>query len=302
MKEQFTLVIHGGATNGTLETGRTPYMEEALRVGHDILANGGTAEDAVVAAVACMETSGQFNAGAGSRPNNDGVYEMDAAVMRGNGMVSGAVSNIQELKNPILAANMMMKQHGSHKTIASDDGVNKFLTYSHNLETITDPTNHFTNQPPKQIDSDAPSNTKGTVGAVAIDKHGHLASATSTGGASGKQLGRVGDTPIIGAGTYADKNIAISCTGIGENFIRVVAAKDVAARVEYGGQDLDTAANATLDKIAEVGGEMGWGGMIAIDKDGNVTTPFRCEGMYRGMINETGVPKTAIGANQTLDY
>ena len=292
--KDFKLVIHGGATNNDIDPQRLTHMKEVLETAGDILTNGGSATDAVVKAVQMMEDSSLYNAGRGSIATDNGVIEQDAAIMSGQTGIGASVACLKEAQNPITAAKLVMEKHGSYKFLAGDDGVKEFLGYSHNnpngLDIIENRSEHFVKlQQPQDTTPKTPAeeagNTKGTVGAVALDQHGNLAAATSTGGAPKKQLGRVGDTPIIGAGTLANKQVAISCTGIGEHFIRANAAADISAQIEYTDKPLEKAANHTLDKVEELGG---WGGMIAIDKDGNVSMPYRCNAMYRGSIDQTG--------------
>ena len=303
----FALAIHGGA--GTIaRASLTPAdeqqyraaLEAALTIGYDQLRDGGAALDAVEAAVRSLEDCPLFNAGRGAVFTHDGHHEMDAAIMAGHSRLAGAVAGARQVQNPIRAARLVMEktEHVLLGYPGADD-----LAREHGLP--LQPAEYFFTQKrydqlqdaiasgKMQLDHAADPNwKKGTVGAVARDVHGHLAAATSTGGMTNKRYSRIGDTPLIGVGTWADAHCAISCTGNGEYFIRAVAAYDVACLMEYKGLSLVEAARVVVqDKLAPVGGE---GGLIAVDAAGNVTLPFNSEGMYRASRTAGGTADVAI--------
>lgn len=289
----FGMAIHGGA--GTIDrTKMTSDMEEAyrakldeaLQAGHGILASGGTAIDAVEAAIVIMEDSPLFNAGKGAVFNAAGLNEMDASIMDGRTLVAGAVANVQKVRNPIKLARLVMDK-SPHVMLAGDGAVDFGREYDIKIE----PKGYFYTKRrfealqkarlPKSDDK------HGTVGAVALDQHGNLAAGTSTGGMTNKRFGRIGDSPIIGAGTYANnRTCAVSCTGHGEYFIRATVAHDISALMEYGKMTVEQAAETVvMDKLVEMGGS---GGIIAIDAKGNIAMPFNTNGMYRGHVNSSG--------------
>ncbi|MBJ6119489.1 isoaspartyl peptidase/L-asparaginase [Pontibacter sp. BT310] len=316
---KITLVIHGGA--GTItKANMTPEKEkaykevlnQALKTGYAILEKGGSSLDAVEATVRVMEDSPLFNAGKGAVFTNEGKNELDAAIMDGKTGKAGAVASLTTVRNPITAARAVMEQ--SEHVMLIGQGAEKFAKEK-GLE-IVDPSYFRTETRYQQLqklkekegektkldhDSSGTSSTEnifvegekfGTVGAVALDAYGNLAAATSTGGMTNKRYGRVGDVPIIGAGTYADNNTcAVSATGHGEYFIRSVVAHDIAALMEYKGYSLKKAADeVVMKKLVKRGGE---GGVIAVDRDGNVAMPFNSAGMYRGYIKK-GKAEVAI--------
>lgn len=286
------LAIHGGA--GTiLRSLMTPELEkeyrtgleEAVRSGWQILERGGTSLDAVEAAVVSLEDCPLFNAGRGSVFTHEGKTEMDACVMDGSRVRAGAVAAVRNVKNPVRLARLVMER--TEHVLLAGDGADLFAEEAE-VE-LRDNTYFYTDFRWKQLeeareagrvqlDHSAPKPI-GTVGAVACDSEGRLAAATSTGGMTNKRYGRIGDTAIVGAGTYADELCAVSCTGHGEYFMRGVAAYDVAARMRYKGISLEDAASETVEHLSSIGGE---GGLIAIDAQGNVVLPFNSEGMYRG--------------------
>ena len=303
----FALAIHGGA--GTIaraslspddETHYRAALEAALATGYDLLRHGAAALDAVEAAVRSLEDCPLFNAGCGAVFTHDGHHEMDAALMSGHDRRAGAVAGVRQLQNPIRAARVVL-EHTEH-VLLGYPGADE-LAREHGLP--LQPAAYFFTQKRydqlqdaraagrMQLDHAADPNwKKGTVGAVARDQHGHLAAATSTGGMTNKRYSRIGDTPLIGAGTWADARCAISCTGNGEYFIRAVAAYDVACLMEYRGLSLAEAARVVVhDKLAPVGGE---GGLIAVDAAGNLTLPFNSEGMYRASRTEGSAAAVAI--------
>ena len=303
----FALAIHGGA--GTIARASLTLPEEkqyrtalevALTIGYDLLRDGGAALDAVEAAVRSLEDCPLFNAGRGAVFTHDGHHEMDAAIMDGQHRLAGAVAGVRQVQNPIRAARLVMEV--TEHVLLGYPGADN-LAREHGLP--LQPVEYFFTQKrydqlqdaiasgKMQLDHAADPNwKKGTVGAVARDQHGHLAAATSTGGMTNKRYSRIGDTPLIGAGTWADARCAISCTGNGEYFIRAVAAYDVACLMEYKDLSLEEACRIVVhDKLAPVGGE---GGLIAVDAAGNVTLPFNSEGMYRASRTEGGETLVAI--------
>ena len=283
---KFTLAIHGGAFDGKKEySNQTAFLKDVLSAGHKLLADGAPAIDVVCECVRMMEDSGLYIAGKGAGANSEGQYELDSSVMDGNSGQAGAVASVKTFKNPVLAARKVMED--SPHVLMVSDGAEKFLE-DKGLERITDPENYFTPSHPESQMEDCKEEeavAHGTVGAVALDQDGNLAVATSTGGIVGKLAGRVGDTPIIGAASYADDSVAVSTTGYGEYFMRNIAAYDVAARMKYQGHDLAKSTDAVLDGIKDAGG---WGGIISVDRNGDVKLGFRCTGMHRGYVRENG--------------
>lgn len=298
-RPEYVLVIHGGA--GTMSRDRmTPEREmdyrnklnEALEAGEEILKNGGSGLDAVKAAIIVMEDSPLFNAGKGAVFTNKKTVELDASVMDGKTLNAGAIAAVTDIKNPIKAAFAVMDQ--SEHVLLAGEGASVFAreiglemvdnSYFHTPERLE--------QLVRQIEREK-EEKHGTVGAVALDKNGNLAAGTSTGGRTNKKYGRIGDSPIIGAGNYANNNTcAVSGTGHGEYFIRYVVGFDISALMEYSGMTLEKAADLVVNvKLAEAGGE---GGVIAVDKYGNVAMPFNTTGMYRGYVKSTGEKEIAI--------
>jgi beta-aspartyl-peptidase (threonine type) len=304
----FSIVIHGGA--GTLVKGlMTPELEteykEALRfaleAGYSILEKGGNAIDAVETAVNLLENTPLFNAGKGSVFTAEGTHEMDAAIMNGKDLQAGAVSLITGIKNPIsLARDVMEKSY--HVFLAGEGAMQFAKSNGYILEDedyFYDEVRYQQWQGIKdsegfQLDHSVKKDGKfGTVGAVACDQYGDIAAATSTGGMTNKKWGRVGDSPMIGAGNYANnKTCAVSCTGSGEFFIRGVVAYDVSCLMEYKGMSLQEAASEVINKrVLSLGGD---GGLIAVDAKGNVAMPFNTEGMYRAFKTSKGEENIAI--------
>ena len=305
------LAIHGGA--GTIarsaltlvaETQYRVALQAALATGYAVLAGGGPALDAVEAAVRSLEDCPLFNAGRGAVFTHEGHHEMDAALACGHTGRAGAVAGVRQVQNPIRAARLVMDV--TEHVLLAYPGADE-LALEHGLP-VQPPAYFFTQQRydqlqeaivagRMQLDHAAapaanPNWKKGTVGAVACDVRGHLAAATSTGGMTNKRYARIGDTPIIGAGTWADARCAISCTGHGEYFIRAVVAHDVACLMEYRGLSLAEATRVVVhDKLAPVGGE---GGLIAVDALGNLALPFNSEGMYRASRTEQSKEVIAI--------
>lgn len=281
MSDDFVLALHGGAFQSARDYSRhTQTLETILKSGWQNLADGASALDAVTQAVIAMEQSGLFIAGKGAGPNSEGEYELDASIMEGHAGKAGAVAAVRGVKSPILAARAVMEK--TPHVLLAGTGADRFIAEC-GLERIEDPQSYFT---PSHTESQVPEDkSHGTVGAVALDKNGRLAAATSTGGLVGKRAGRVGDSPIIGAATWADRDLAVSTTGYGEYFIRAAAAYDIRARCAYRGEPLQESAGHVLDGIHEAGG---WGGVIALNKNGEITLDYRCMGMHRGFVRSDG--------------
>lgn len=319
------IAIHGGA--GTIaRASLTPALEQRylaalndiLAAGARALADGASALDAVTEAVRLLEECPLFNAGKGAVYTEQGAHELDACVMDGVSLAAGAVAGVTRVRNPVLAARAVMA-HSGHVLMVGE-GAERFVQ-GHGIEMVEpgwfDTLERHTQwllwskqRGAALLDHDAqsleasgrpiepidPDTKVGTVGAVALDAAGRLAAATSTGGMTGKRAGRVGDTPIVGAGCYASGTVAVSATGSGEMFIRMVAAYDVAALMEYAGLSLREAARrVVMDKLPRIDGR---GGLIAIDSTGQVAMPFNTEGMYRGYARPGGVPVCAIHADE----
>jgi beta-aspartyl-peptidase (threonine type) len=302
----YAIAIHGGA--GTiLKNTMTPEKEKAyldglknaIEAGETILKNGGSSLDAVEKAVRSLEDNPLFNAGKGAVFSNAGKNEMDASIMNGADLSAGAVAGISNVKNPISLAKGIMQK--SEHVFLTGNGA---IEFAKSIDSEFEEDAYFFEQmrfdqlqQAKQSDGVFLDHTTdkfengekkfGTVGAVALDIHGNLAAGTSTGGMTNKKFGRVGDSPIIGAGTYANnETCAISCTGHGEFFIRSVVAYDISCLMEYKGLSLKAACDfVVMEKLVKIGGE---GGLIAIDKNGNIEMPFNSEGMYRAKKSEDG--------------
>ncbi len=302
---KYVIVIHGGA--GVIKKSRmTPQKEkmyreklqQVIRAGEGILKKGGTALDAVTKCITMMENSPLFNAGKGSVFNERGQNEMDASIMDGSNLMAGAVANVHTIKNPILAARAVM-EHTPHVLLISE-GAEEFAR-KQGLQ-IVDSSYFFTESRWKSYlkvkAKRAQGEKHGTVGCVALDKHGNLAAGTSTGGMTYKMYGRVGDTPLIGAGTYADNaTCAVSCTGHGEFFIRNVVAYDIGALMKYSGFSLKEAANyVILSKLKKQGAE---GGIIAVDRTGHFTMTFNTPGMFRAYATSEGFHGVAMYKEET---
>ncbi|WP_261997711.1 isoaspartyl peptidase/L-asparaginase [Stenotrophomonas sp. Ste96] len=307
------LVIHGGA--GVERTDLSPAEEKAARAalqhalvkGHAALAAGKPALEAVTAAITVLEDDPTFNAGRGAVFTHDGRNELDASLMDGATLKAGAVAGVQRVRNPILLAEAVM-QHSPHVMMVGQ-GAEAFATGQG--ITLVDPSYFRTDKRWQQLQKALKEEASGqahadletarhfgTVGAVALDKDGRLAAGTSTGGMTNKRYGRVGDSPIIGAGTYADAGCAVSGTGWGEYYIRTAAAHDICARMRYLKQGPEEAGRAVInERIPALGGD---GGAIVLAADGRVATPFNTQGMYRGWIGADGVPHVAIFASETL--
>ncbi|WP_066733381.1 isoaspartyl peptidase/L-asparaginase family protein [Cupriavidus sp. D384] len=310
---QAVIAIHGGAgtiTRAAMDANRereyTIALEQVLLAGQRVLAEGGSALDAVTEAVRLLEECPLFNAGKGAVLTHAGTYELDASVMDGATLNAGAVACVKRLRNPVLAARAVLEK--SEHVLFAGEGAEAFAE-AQGLELVA-PEYYFTQARYDQwqraqgttgmalLDHDAAALAAraaqegkadpldadkkfGTVGAVACDANGNLAAATSTGGVTNKQVGRVGDTPVLGAGCYADDVAAVSATGTGEMFIRTAAAFDVSAQMRYAGLSLEESARrVVMEKLPAIHGR---GGLIAVDRAGNVTLPFNTEGMYRGV-------------------
>lgn len=298
----YSIAIHGGAgtiTRNSLTADREKEyldaLDVALSAGENILKSGGSSLDAVTEAVISLEDCPLFNAGKGAVFTHDGKHEMDASIMRGDNLMAGAVAGVSGVKNPVLLARAIMEK--SDHVLLSSEGAAQFAK-SQGL--LFEEDNYFYNEFRYQqwqqalkedgvfLDHNLSGEKKfGTVGAVAVDIQGNLAAVTSTGGMTNKRFNRIGDTPLIGAGTYANNNsCAISCTGHGEFFIRSVVAYDISCLMEYAGMTLAQACNkVVMEKLVKIGGE---GGLIAVDANGNIELPFNSEGMYRGFATSKG--------------
>jgi len=303
------IAIHGGA--GTIEKGELSaageaeirsVLAQAVRAGHELLAAGGSSLDAVTRAVTILEDSPHFNAGRGAVFNAEGKNELDASIMEGAGLNAGAVAAVHNVRNPVLLARKIMTD--SHHVMLMGEGAEAFGR-AHGI-VFEDDAWFFTDFRWQQLQkaktgnssdssylSETPERWFSTVGAVALDRDGNLAAATSTGGMTNKQWGRVGDSPIIGAGTYADnRSCAVSATGHGEYFIRATIARDVCARLQYSGATLRQAAEEEIQgQLAGMGGD---GGIIAVDPQGNLALEFNTSGMYRASIDRDGKLYVAI--------
>jgi beta-aspartyl-peptidase (threonine type) len=317
MKGKYAIAIHGGAgnlvkmnlTNEEQEAYKTA-LDSALTEGSKILANGGTSVDAVEATIRILEDCPLFNAGKGAVFTHDGHNELDAAIMNGENLECGAIAGVRHIKNPISLARRVMEK--SEFILLQSEGAEEFAR-EQGIEWVDTSyffTQHRWDQLQEAIEDDKteldhsgkkkastlskPREEKfGTVGCVALDVHGNIAAGTSTGGLTNKRYGRVGDTPIIGSGTYADNTTcAVSCTGKGEDFIRLNVAHDIASMIRYAQVDLQSACDSVvMKKLKDIKGR---GGCIAIDCVGNIAMPFTTTGMFRGSIDVNGEKKIAL--------
>jgi beta-aspartyl-peptidase (threonine type) len=308
-KDMFAIAIHGGA--GTLSRRETSAEQEkqylqglsdALDAGFSLLERGGTSLDAVTAAVVSLEDNPLFNAGCGAVLTRDGVAELDASVMEGRTLAAGAVTGIRHIRNPILLARRVMERSPhvmlvgkGAEDFARDQGMD-LVSNEYFRTPIRQKQLHRLLQGAAEKENDlvahGSTGSTGTVGAVALDAHGNVAAATSTGGMNGKRWGRVGDSPIIGAGTYASNaGCAVSATGHGEYFIRAVVAHDICAQMQYAKLSLTDAARGTLARMKALGGN---GGIVAIAPTGELTMEFNSEGMFRGARTSAGRDELAI--------
>ena len=288
IKQPIAIVVHGGA--GTIlkknmsdekEKKYKSKLEEAIRTGYQVLQNGGTSLDAVEQTIMVLEDSPLFNAGKGAVFTHDKRNELDASIMEGSNLKAGAVAGVTHIKNPIRAARAVMEK--SEHVLLAREGAEQFARLQ-KLDSVS-PTYFFTEKRARSLERAIKDEKFGTVGCVALDQNGNIAAGTSTGGMTNKKWGRIGDSPIIGAGTYANnKTCGVSSTGWGEYFIRGVVAHDISAMMEYGGKSLKESANHVIHhKLTELGGT---GGIIALDQKGNMAMEFNTEGMYRGYMTE----------------
>lgn len=301
VENKIAIVIHGGAgtilkENMTpeLESAYLQKLEEAVKTGYEILKNGGSSQSAVVETIKIMEDSPLFNAGVGAVLTNNETVSLDASFMEGNNLNAGAIAGSKYIKNPIMAAISVMED--SPHVLLSSDGADEFAIQI-GLDTM--PNSYFIterrlnsvrevkeNDKLSFIDAYTNDSKYGTVGCVAIDIKGNISSGTSTGGTTNKKWGRIGDVPIVGAGTYANNDCCgISATGWGEHFIRNVVAYDIAAQMMYDDKSIVEASRKSLDKVIRTGGD---GGVIGLDKSGNVAMEFNTSGMYRAFIDNEG--------------
>ncbi len=306
--ENFGIVIHGGAgtilkenMSDSLEAAYKAKLKEAISAGYEILKNGGTSLDAVTYTINVLEDSPLFNAGKGAVFTHEGSNELDASIMDGATLNAGAVAGVKHIKNPIdLARDVMQKSEHVMLYGAGAEEFAKTLGYKlmdtsyfytknryESLQRVLEKEKSKNEKKVSFEDSYIKNSKFGTVGCAALDKHGNLAAGTSTGGMTNKRWNRIGDAPIIGAGTYANnKTCAVSSTGWGEYFIRSVVAYDISALMEYKGMTLQEAASEVIQKkVPALGGD---GGIVAIDKDGNVAMEFNTAGMYRATMNSEG--------------
>jgi isoaspartyl peptidase/L-asparaginase-like protein (Ntn-hydrolase superfamily) len=274
----WSLALHGGA--GAIATRlyqrEETHMAELLEQGAAMLARGESALDVVTVMAEALEACGLHQAGKGSAPNADGAVELDASIMDGATRSAGAVAALRGFISPVRVARAVMER--TPHVLLAGPGADQFAE-AQNFPRVDDPKSYY-------VTAQSGLAHTGTIGAVALDVRGRLAAATSTGGLSGKMPGRVGDTPIIGAGCWADERAAVSCTGLGEYFVRVNAAADVSARIAYAGATLEAAASAVIADVKKLGGD---GGLIAVDAHGNIATPFASQGMKRGIASSSGL-------------
>ena len=292
---RWAIAIHGGAGTIAREAPAEQLaehkaaLEVALRHGQTMLANGASAMDVCEAVVRILEDDPHFNAGKGAVFNEKGEHELDASIMDGATLSCGAVAGVRTVKNPVSLARLVMQR--TKHVLLMGEGAEQFATLM-GVERV--PNTWFDTEHRRKVLEEVlreraaglakPAHTYGTVGCVVRDAQGHLAAATSTGGLTGKRWGRVGDTPIIGAGNWADARVAVSGTGTGEQFIRHAVARTIAARMEYGGQSLQQATEALVQHTLQPDD----GGVIAVDRDGRIAMPYNSEGMYRGAADSTG--------------
>ena len=325
MNEQprWGLVIHTGAgafTLASLGDRREPMraaMTQALSAGHRVLSEGGSSLDAVQASIVVLEDSPLFNAGKGAVFTHEGTNELDASIMEGASHRAGAVAGVKRIKNPILLARLIMEK--SSHVMLTGDGAEAFAAEQGGVEFV-DPKYFYTDRAwdalqraldeerqttrtgasaRPAMERDAPGAYFGTVGAVALDRRGNLAAGTSTGGMTNKRYGRVGDSPIVGAGTYAsNESCGVSSTGHGEFFIRYTVARDICARVEYKGMSVQAAADEVVQQVLKKAG--GEGGVIGLDRAGNVAMSFNSTGMSRGYVGADGEPVIMFTADDAV--
>lgn len=300
--KKYALVIHGGA--GVMERKNMPdsvqqkyivVLNRALEVGDSVLSHDGTCMDAVEKTIMVMENSPLFNAGKGAVFNHDGIVELDASVMDGKTLKAGAVCGVRDIKNPVRVARAVMDK--SEHVLLSGAGASQFAREQGFVP--VDNSYFFTEKRYRDLQEILKKERKvtsddkhGTVGCVALDQYGNIAAGTSTGGMTNKKYGRIGDSPIIGAGTYANNNTAgFSCTGWGEYYIRLGFSRDCSALMEYKNLSVDAACREEISKLTELGGD---GGVIGLDKNGNVSMEFNTSGMFRGYVKSNGEKMVGI--------
>lgn len=302
-QREYAIAIHGGAGSmtGLLDNPErtSAYyaaLDSALRIGDEVLSKGEDGEKAVIAVVNFLENNPLFNAGKGATVSADGIFELDASIMLGKDLSAGAVAGVRTVKNPINAAYAVMTQ--TRHVILSGEGADSFAKLS-GLEIVDDNLYFATPKTLDWIERFKEENKKnGTVGCVVLDKKGNLVAGTSTGGMLKKKWGRIGDSPVIGAGTYADNSsCAVSCTGYGEYFIRYVVAFQLCARYKFLNESVQNAANYIIHEVLPKESD---GGLIAVDKNGHIAMPFNSAGMFRGYLykekgNPTIIKKVGIG-------
>ena len=299
---KYAMVIHGGAgvmseekMNSEARTAYEAKLNEALELGNKMLNEGAVANDVVVKVINILEDSPLFNAGKGAVFTHDGKVELDASIMDGRTLNAGAVAGVRDIKNPICAAREVMLN--SEHVFLSGKGASEFakkqgLDIVPNKYFHTKARKESLEQLLKKERAKTNSDNTGTVGCVVLDSHGNLCAGTSTGGMTNKKYGRIGDTPVIGAGTYAsNKTCAVSCTGHGEYYIRLGFARDISALMEYKNLTVQDACKTEIAKLTELNGT---GGVIAIDQQGNIAMEFNTSGMFRGFIKSSGEKEVAI--------
>ena len=306
-QNNYTIVIHGGAgvisKDKMSDEHQTEYkakLNEALTVGEKMLKEGATSTDVVVKVINVMENSPLFNAGKGAVFTHDGVNELDASIMEGKTMNAGAVAGVRDVKNPINAARAVMEN--SVHVMLSGQGASEFaklqgLEIVPNSYFYTERRYQLLQQLLKKEREREKKDNMGTVGCVVLDTHGNLCAGTSTGGMTNKKFGRIGDSPVIGAGTYANNNTcAVSCTGHGEYYIRLGFARDISALMEYKNMSVDEACREEIRKLTQMDGT---GGVIGVDASGNIAMEFNTSGMFRGFIKSSGEKEIAIFKDET---
>lgn len=296
------MVLHGGAGTFTKQTttkeeeqATKNAIERALSRGEDILKAGGTARQAVIASIVEMENDPLFNAGHGAVFTSEGTHELDAAIMDGHTRRAGAACGLSTVKNPIYLAEAVLL-HSGHVLLAGS-GAERFADEHPDIKRV--PNDFFSTLARRKQLEDAQAHERtfgkgayfGTVGAVALDQHGHLAAGTSTGGLSNKRFGRIGDSPILGAGTFASELVGVSATGSGEFFMRSLASHTVDSRVRYAKERLDLASQSVINEVGELGGE---GGLVALDRTGNIAMPCNISSMARAALYPDGHRMSAL--------
>lgn len=301
-QEKYAIVIHGGAgvmsksaMNEEQQEAYKSKLNEALILGQKLLKEGNTATDVVVRVIEVLENSPLFNAGKGAVFTHDGINELDASIMEGKTLNAGAVAGVRDVKNPIKAAREVMEN--SAHVLLSGEGASEFakeqgLEIVKNKYFFTESRYQSLKRLQKRERERTEKDNTGTVGCAVLDTYGNICAGTSTGGMTNKKYGRIGDSPVIGAGTYANnKTCAVSCTGHGEYYIRLGFARDISALMEYQNMSLEEACAEEIRKLGELGGT---GGVIGIDADGNVAMEFNTSGMFRGYIKSSGDKEIAI--------